>query len=381
MSEIRCEIITQLADWIARWDQTTELVGTSDVSTPHTTMSWLVTWWKSFGSEHNLQIGLFWGGSQLIGYAPLMLSHFRFLGIPYTLLHFVGEGYSDYADIFSRDDDINLKNEMIDLILADWKWDELSLINIPESSNTHSVLKKHVGINFHQLIRYNTRCLFIDLHGRTFKEYYRSLSRNHRRELQKRKHKLDSLGPWSLEFNSGDPPDIMFEQFRKLNTGRANEKGWVPVYEDPAFRSFFCSLLNKYMSDMDVVYSTLQCNDVLLSYTLGFVVNNKYYHWNIGFDREFGFVSPNKLHHQFLIEECFKRGYDEFDFMRGDSEYKFKWTQMFRRNLHVSFLKKGGMRGALNYLRMLKKSPPAWLTFLKVAKRKIIKHIPPVGSD
>lgn len=381
MSKIRCEMITRLPDWITRWDQITELVHTSGVSTPHTTMFWLVTWWKSFGNEHKLQVGLFWEGSQLIGYAPLMLSHCRSVGIPYSLLHFVGEGYSDYADIVSRDDDINIKNEMIDLILAGWEWDELSLINIPENSNTHSVFRKHVGMKYYQLIRSNTRCLYIDLRGKTFKEFYKSLSRNHRRELQKRKHKLDALGAWLLEFNSDVSPDVLFEQFRRLNTGRADEKGWVPIYEDPTFRTFFCSLLNDCASDMEVVYSTLQCNGALLSYALGFVANNVYYHWNIGFDREFGFVSPNKLHHQFLIEECFKRGYDEFDFMRGDSEYKFKWTQIFRRNLHVRLLKKGGLRGAGNYLRMLKESPPAWLTFLKVAKRKIIKHIPTVGSD
>ena len=359
LSKLRYEIITRLSDWLAHREEITELLSTSTVSNPHTTMSWLTTWWTAFGDAHELQIGLFWDDrGQLVGYAPLMLSRYRFLGVPYRLLHFVGEGLSDYADIFSRADDNDIKTEMVRILLAEWNWDDLLLMNVRENSSTLMVLKQVAGAERYLSIRPNTRCLYIDLRGTTFRQYYKALSRNHRRELQKRKHKLDALGSWSLEFNPQTDSAGLFERFRSIHTWRAREQEWISLYEDSGFRQFFCALLDESGSDLKILYSTLECGETLLAYSLGFVADSVYYHWNIGFNGEYDYVSPGKLHHQFLIEECFQRGYDEFNFMRGDAEYKYKWTQSFRQNFRVRLLRRSGWRNVVNQIQWIKEREP-----------------------
>jgi CelD/BcsL family acetyltransferase involved in cellulose biosynthesis len=355
---LRCEVVTQPSDWPVHSDQIADLLRTSSWVTPHTATSWLATWWRAFGGEHDLRVGLFWQGEQLVGYAPLMVSKYRFMGVPYRLLQFVGEGLSDYADLVSRDDDDQVKAEMVQILLNEWEWDDLRLMNVREDSNTLKSFRQDAGAGYYLSIRPNSRCLYIDLCGSTFEQYYRTLSRNHRHELQKRKHKLDALGSWSLEFNPQRPPAELFEQFRKLHTWRAKEEEWTPLYESSAFRQFFCELLDGPKPDLEILYSTLGCNGDLFSYTLGFVAGRVYYHWNIGFAREYDYVSPNKLHHQFVIKECFRRGYDEFDFMRGDSEYKFKWTQTFRRNFRIRLLRKSGWRYVANRIQWLKEREP-----------------------
>ncbi|MCL5958555.1 MAG: GNAT family N-acetyltransferase [Chloroflexi bacterium] len=358
MPEITCQIVTKVSDWLDHREEIDELITTSSSANPHSTTSWLEAWWASFGAGHELRVGLFRQGRQLIGYAPLMLSRYRFLQIPYRSLHFVGEGLSDYADVQSRADDEDLKNEIVRIILSEWEWDDLLLMNVRDNSTTLGAFSKNVTPGSHLSIRPNTRCLYIDLHGRTFQEYYKTLSRNHRHELQKRKHKLDALGSWSLEFSPPMPSATLVQQFRELHTSRAQQMGWIPFFEDPDFRRFICHLLDHPQPDLSILYSTLRHGDALISYTLGFVHARTYYHWNIGFSPEYETIAPNKLHHLFLIEECFRRGYDTFDFMRGDSEYKFKWTQSYRANCRIRLLRKTSLRLMPNRILWLRERDP-----------------------
>lgn len=349
---MRYKIITQVSDWFNYSKEIAELLSTSTLVTPHNTTSWLMSWWNAYGSEHKLRIGLFWVEDQLVGYAPLMISHKSKFMIPYRLLHFIGEGISDYADIFSRNDDFMTKTEMVQIILSKWEWDIIILYNVREGSNTIAAVKNKVDNCFIDT-KTNTRCLFITLSDLAFEEYYKSLSRNHRREIQKRKHKLDSLGTWSLNFNPRVNPEDLFKIFGYLHTSRSKLKGWVPLYEDPAFHQFFLELFNNPQSDFEILYSTLNHEENLISYTFGFIMKNIYYHWNIGFSNDYKFISPNKIHHGFLIEECIKRGYKEFDFMRGDSEYKFNWTKSLRYNYKIQVIKKSGLLGKIFYLKTL----------------------------
>jgi CelD/BcsL family acetyltransferase involved in cellulose biosynthesis len=134
--------------------------------------------------------------------------------------------------------------------------------------------------------------------------------------------------------------------------------GWTSLYDLAGFREFFVELMQSRRKDIEVLCSTLRHEHRLMSYTLGFVHRGVYYHWNIGFDAAYEAIAPNKLHHQFLIEECFRRHYLEFDFMRGEYEYKYKWTDAFRENYGIRFLRRYGWRRAMNSVLWLQERAP-----------------------
>ena len=355
---LRCEIITDPKKWVAHRRSIDDLLSTCTLVTPQSSTTWLSNWWQALGAGNELRVGLFWRGSLLVGYAPLMLSHERFLALPSEVLRFVGEGISDYADIFSRDDDKSIKQTMVDTIVGGWQWDDLRLLNVREGSSTLTALARVPMSRYASRVCVTEKCPYIDLRGQTFQEYYRSLSRNHRRELQKRRHKLDDLGSWSLSFEPPDAVDTLFSEFRRLHTARSRDMGWSSLYDLDGFERFFRTMMAGGANDLQVLCSTLRHENTLMSYTLGFVHDRVYHHWNIGFDVAYEAIAPNKLHHQFLIEECFRRGYLEFDFMRGGYEYKFKWTDTARLNYRARVMKRYGWRRMLNQVQWLQEREP-----------------------
>jgi CelD/BcsL family acetyltransferase involved in cellulose biosynthesis len=356
---MRYEIITELSDWLVYRDVITELLSSLSKILPPFTVTWLTAWWQSFGDGHALRVGLFWERDRLVGYAPLMLTECRFLNTRYRKLHFIGEGLSDYADLFSRSDDPGIKIQMIRMILNDWEWDDLSLVNIPENSNTMECFRDFRKPGSYLSIRPQVPCPYIDLRGRDYDQYFQTLRIHHRRELRRRQKKLKAIAPLAMEMNAKSSPADLFEKFRNLHIPRARGKGWTSMYEDPRFRYFFYHLLENRYQDLRVMYSTLHCGGALLSYQLGFVSGCIYQSWNTGYRYEYASFSPVKLLTRFTIEECFRRGYDEYDYSRGDFKHKLLWTQTCRQNFDIWVLKKGGSRSVATWIKWVKVRDPS----------------------
>lgn len=344
---------------------------------PHISYSWYSIYWDTYGKSNNLRFILALDNNRIVGCAPLMISEYRVLGIfRYKRMSFIGTGLSDFGDIISFNDDIHIKNAIISFILREVDWDELDLQNIPWESNTIQSLIQ-TNKNYYVKAKPQTRCLYIDLFKNTWDSYYKSLSRNHRGELRKRINKLDKLDSWKCEFNPIISPDQLFEIMKKIHTARSKQLGWREIFESKEFKDFFISLINFENREFKVNYSLLYVNDAPISFTLGFVSKNIYYHWMIGFDPQFEYLSPNKVHHQLLINECFNNKYQEFNFMRGDSKYKFKWTKYFRNNYRVKVLQLSGIKGKLNYFKILieKRTSLFWRTVGSIVKKKWVTKI------
>lgn len=354
---LHCEIV-DLHDWTEHRAAIEELLSTCALVTPQSTTTWLTSWWHSFRADRELKVGLFWRGTQLVGYAPLMLCHERFFGIPCRVLRFVGEGISDYADLFARGDDVALLEEVVRTIVREWSWDELRLENVRGGSPTLAAFARLRSPHYFMRSEVTERCPYVDLRGRSFEEYLTSLSRKHRRDLRKDRRRLDALGAWTVDFTPALPANVLFDELRILHASRSDSKGWASVYELPGFRAQFTKLLELRSRDTEVLLSTLRLGPALISYTFGFVRGRVYYQWNVGFDHAYEDIAPNKLHHELLIQECFRRGYEEFDFMRGAHEYKFSWTDRVRENHGIRMLKRHGLRRAVNRVRWVKEREP-----------------------
>jgi CelD/BcsL family acetyltransferase involved in cellulose biosynthesis len=357
-TRLHSQLISDVQSWDTCRARIDNLLSTTSLPNPHSTTAWQRMWWQSLAGDRSLRIGLWWDGAELVGYAPLMLTTEHLWGVPRQVLRFIGDGISDYADLYCRDDRRDVAEAMAKDIVESWEWDELQLSNVRGGSTTIAAFQQYQSPRYFARVGPVERCLYIDLRNRTFEQYYRSLSRNHRRELQKRRHKLDALGNWSVRFEQNVPAEALFDEFRALHTARSEAMGWTSLYDLAGFREFFVELMQSRRKDIEVLCSTLRHEHRLMSYTLGFVHRGVYYHWNIGFDAAYEAIAPNKLHHQFLIEECFRRHYLEFDFMRGEYEYKYKWTDAFRENYGIRFLRRYGWRRAMNSVLWLQERAP-----------------------
>ena len=86
-----------------------------------------------------------------------------------------------------------------------------------------------------------------------------------------------------------------------------------------------------------------------------FKYGGKYYYYQSGFDPDWEKLSPGFLLFSYCIENAISEGIKEFDFLQGEEEYKYLWTNKTRTNLNVKVYRKF-FRNAIRY--MVEKNKP-----------------------
>lgn len=76
----------------------------------------------------------------------------------------------------------------------------------------------------------------------------------------------------------------------------------------------------------------LMLNSIPISFAIIFCDSEKYYWWLTGFNQDYAAFSPTKILVSELLKKSFEQNIDEFHFMRGEDEYKLKWTKDFINN-------------------------------------------------
>jgi CelD/BcsL family acetyltransferase involved in cellulose biosynthesis len=62
----------------------------------------------------------------------------------------------------------------------------------------------------------------------------------------------------------------------------------------------------------------------------GFKFNNKLFHYQTGFDPNYEKYSVGLISTGMMVESAFKEKLQEYDFLRGEEDYKFHWSQDVR---------------------------------------------------
>ncbi len=75
-----------------------------------------------------------------------------------------------------------------------------------------------------------------------------------------------------------------------------------------------------------------------------------YYDYYHGFDRRLSAMSPGQALLGHMMEDCFRRGFREVDFLRGTEPWKAVWTDRRRRHLRVRVFRSGLRSSALRLL-------------------------------
>jgi CelD/BcsL family acetyltransferase involved in cellulose biosynthesis len=74
----------------------------------------------------------------------------------------------------------------------------------------------------------------------------------------------------------------------------------------------------------------LKVDDKIVGYRYGFLYKQRFYDWNTSFDPAYFQYSPGKILVGEAIRSSIENRIEEFDFLRGDEEYKLKWTELSR---------------------------------------------------
>jgi CelD/BcsL family acetyltransferase involved in cellulose biosynthesis len=168
--------------------------------------------------------------------------------------------------------------------------------------------------------------------------YLRGLAKKHRSNLRRARRLLAESGPAEIEAADAESLDSFLDALFSLHCRRWAELQQPGVLQGDAIRSFHGEVCARMLKrDLLRFYRMSRLGRpaaALYSFRRG----DRVYCYLSGFDPEMGRCSPGIVLLAHAIEKAIGEGVREFDFLRGDEEYKMKWNPEPRQNYRVRLI-------------------------------------------
>lgn len=317
-----------------------DLVEQSIADTPFSRYEYLSEWWKTLGGGEWKQVELVLASAsengQLIGIAPLFITDYD----GRQALMLVGSiEISDYLDLIVRAEDLSrFLSGLLDFLLslqAD-NWSALDWYNLPDASPTLAALRaesERGGWTYHEEVYRPTP--YIPLND-SFDEYLSRLDKKQRHEIRRKLRRAAESGR------------VRFYVVDKDADIRAELDGFFHLMlQDPNKAMFLKDAMREQMSlTIQAAHEQgylwlgfLEVDGAKVAASLNFDYKNKLWGYNSGVSRAYMELSPGWVLLAHTIQWCCENGRDEFDFMRGDEEYKYRFGGVNRHVMRAKVIK------------------------------------------
>ncbi len=303
------------------------LVEQSIADTPFSRYEYLAEWWQTRGGGEwqNPELVLVSASEndQLIGIAPLFLAEYD--GRNALLL--VGSiEISDYLDLIVREADLpRFLSGLMDFLASSLgdNWSAVDWYNLPDDSPTLAALQAEAesrGWNHHQEIYRPTPR--IALNG-SFEDYLSRLEKKQRHEIR-RKMRRAAESDLNVRFHLvGKDADINAEMDSFFHLMIQDPNKALFLKDD--MRAQMTSVIRAAFEQGYLWLAFLEVDGVKVAASLNFDYKNKLWGYNSGVSRAHMELSPGWVLLGHVIQWCCEHGRHEFDFMRGDEEYKYRF--------------------------------------------------------
>jgi CelD/BcsL family acetyltransferase involved in cellulose biosynthesis len=318
------------AELANQWD---ELVTESKCDVPFLLFSCMQTWWETRGGgewpDAQLMLITAQREESLVGIAPLFLTTKK-MGQP-TLMLLGSIEIFDYLDLIARGEDLaDFIDELLDFLVSPGvpDWQVLDLYNIIDFSPTLDLLKDQARKrNWDILLEPVQPSPYITLPG-DWDTYLAGIKKKQRHEIRRKLRRLEESGvdwrwyivddPSTLESEIEDFIKLMLQDESKLQFLREEMQEHMRRMGRCAFNEGFLQL------------SFLEIDGHKAATKMIFDYRNQLWAYNSGVNYQLGEYSPGWILLSLLLQWANERGYSEFDFMRGDEEYKYRFGAVDR---------------------------------------------------
>jgi CelD/BcsL family acetyltransferase involved in cellulose biosynthesis len=315
-----------------------ELVAAGVTNVPFLRYEYLSIWWSGLGGGEwqngELAVVTASENERLIGIAPLFLTTNR---EGESALMFLGSiEISDYLDLVVRPESLPLFVSGLLNWLAQTTppaWSVLDWYNLPDSSPTLLVLKAESvkrGWTYAQEIYQPTP--YIPLPG-NFEAYLNSLDKKQRHEVRRKMRRAQESGRgvrWyivddesALEAGMDAFMALMAHDPQKDAFLTASMRAQMKALAQAAFRDGYLQL------------AFLEVDGEKACVYFNFDYANRIWVYNSGLNRKFMDISPGWVLLGYLLEWANTNRRTEFDFMRGNEEYKYRFGAVDRQVMRV----------------------------------------------
>ncbi len=334
MKEITIEI-EEGADALTRLRMEWQALFSESGAPPFLSWEWLATWYKRFGQERHPFLLCAREKGSLIGLLPLCAEKRQLSRFSPRLnrISFLGECYGapDYLDILALP---RLKqksaNLFINYLAGLRSFDLLEFEGMSADSYTLHLLTR----NFANRARFKYKLVpqFICPRMSLDAGWEEMLARSQRSDYFKRcLGRLNKIA--SFEFRVVSDPGAIpaaYVRFLALHTGRWISRGGSAAVRTSEQKGFMldaaCALARAGMTRFEEIWLEGECRASLF----GFESGDCYYFYLSGFDQAWSKYSLGFTIIGLSIREASRRGLKMYDFLRGDENYKFDWSDNLR---------------------------------------------------
>ena len=347
--------VTTYSDFVALRDSWQSLLHRCDHSI-FSTWEYLSTWWKFYGKDAHLRLLVAQENEEVLGIAPLILSKHAVSRLGgFRKIQFLGHG-SDCTDFLLPKENIECLKLFLDNLLEFSDWDLVELEGINEESNTAKALLA-LQNNYAPALEFNegSSRYYVSL-SNSFKDFINGLRSKFRHNLRRTMQRL--VENYHVEFktqNDFDSVRVAMETFFNLHQMRWNSKGEEGTFGNEINRDFHVSLAETFNEKGWLSLYFLTVDDEPISSVYCFNYCLKKYACLSGLNPEFTKFGVGHLLHSHIIEECFRKQFEEYDLGRGYMPYKTDWNTGVRKNLGMALAKEGWRVPLLLWINNLKK--------------------------
>ncbi len=311
------------------WDS---LAQKSSTNTPFQSLAYQQAWWTHLHPENGkLHTIVVYENDNPIGIACFYLFD--------DILYFNGcVEETDYLDLICAADN----NEAVWTAVFDClcdpgfpAWKGLDLCNIPEASPTRTFLPQEIkrrGFSFHEDVI--EVCPIIDLPD-SFETYLDAIDSKQRREIQRKLRRANGADAKLVRIGKNDDLSAAVDEFLSLLQKSTFEKrewlneGRRAVFHDTAQSALAAGILQLLFIEVEGRKAAALFN---------FEYNGRVWVYNSGLDPDaFGNLSLGVVLTAKAIELAINNGNTQFDFLRGNETYKYRFgakdTRIYRQEI------------------------------------------------
>jgi len=306
---------------------------------PFLRFDYLQTWWEHRGGgewpEAELALVTARQAGRLIGIAPLFFTHDHD-GVPALMLLGSIE-ISDYLDLIVRPDDLDafLDNLIPFLSLPDKPaWRTMDLYNLLDSSPTLAALT--AAANRHGLSCQQTQLQhspYIPLPG-DWETYLAGIDKKQRHEIRRKMRRAEASEVpvrWYIATNDASL-DAEIDDFLSL-MAQDEDKA---VFLTPVMRQTMHAIIRCAFEEDCLLLAFLEVGGKKAAGYIMFDYIDRVWVYNSGFDHSYMEYSPGWVLLGHLLQWANDHQRIEFDFMRGNEDYKYRFGAVDRFVMRVT---------------------------------------------
>ena len=183
----------------------------------------------------------------------------------------------------------------------------------------------------------DSNCPYLVFEG-TWQQFLSGKSQTFRKNLKTAARRLKEGGELQYQtWNTEPEVSAQLEIYREIEARSWKAGEGVGISRNTDYYGFYRDLAQLFGKKGLFSIRMLSVDGKAIAGTFGLEYDGVYYSLQIVHDREFSRCSPGTYLEALEMEECFKRGYREYEFLGGFLNNKSRWTQSSRQTtqLHV----------------------------------------------